>query len=95
MPTIRDNDQYDDDEFYLSVSSPTGRYAGIFELMEGAAHFYLYDTYKKIESKIIGNQSVRKLSGEVNFDNLSIDWDEEESFVDLLFEGELIARFYI
>jgi len=81
------------DEMFDSQLRSGGDFAGVFEFDGDVAYFYLYDTTKPENEKVLG--AIRVLTGTPDFeeDDVAIRWDKGEGNVGLLIRGELWAAF--
>lgn len=81
------------DEIFESALRSAGDLAGVFEFDGDVAYFYLYDTTRPEEQKILG--AIRVFTGKADFkeDDLGICWDRSETKVGLRIRRRLWAAF--
>jgi hypothetical protein len=81
------------DDIFQSAVRSDGSFAGVFEYESGTAYFYLYDTKREKDHKVVG--AIRILVGAPDFDDEQVDimWDKTETKVGLFIRDQLWATF--
>jgi hypothetical protein len=80
-------------EIFDSAVRSAGDLAGVYEYDGETGYFYLYDTRKEDEHRIVGAISVFTGTSELKERDIVIRWDPTESMVGLFIRGQLWAVF--